>query len=273
MPRTITWWALKRHKSDQTSFLEGAGPDGAARHAVAHRRRDLGADPAHRDPPERLDRRDGAPDARIDRPGAGPHRRADRARACWAASSRTRPTSRSAGSMALLMTLRRRPGADRAAARRRPRAAPVSLVSRAGAALVPAGVARAAPAGRSRLTSSGQEFKARRQTRGHGTRGSRTDPGEIPARAVDGDRAPRKPCGAGLATSASRRPSRPRAWSGPLRLDRRDRAGGLRLGHDGARRREGQGRAVGARQRAPRARALASRDLLDHLGASSLQRG
>ena len=26
MPRTITWWALKRHKSDQTSFLEGAGP-------------------------------------------------------------------------------------------------------------------------------------------------------------------------------------------------------------------------------------------------------
>ena len=26
MPRTITWWALKRHKSDQTTFLEGAGP-------------------------------------------------------------------------------------------------------------------------------------------------------------------------------------------------------------------------------------------------------
>lgn len=26
MVRTITWWALKRHKSDQTSFLEGAGP-------------------------------------------------------------------------------------------------------------------------------------------------------------------------------------------------------------------------------------------------------
>jgi glutathione S-transferase len=26
MPRTISWWALKRHKSDQTSFLEGAGP-------------------------------------------------------------------------------------------------------------------------------------------------------------------------------------------------------------------------------------------------------
>jgi glutathione S-transferase len=26
MARTITWWALKRHKSDQASFLEGAGP-------------------------------------------------------------------------------------------------------------------------------------------------------------------------------------------------------------------------------------------------------
>jgi len=26
MPRTISWWALKRHKSDQVSFLEGAGP-------------------------------------------------------------------------------------------------------------------------------------------------------------------------------------------------------------------------------------------------------
>jgi len=26
MPRTISWWALKRHKSDQTTFLEGAGP-------------------------------------------------------------------------------------------------------------------------------------------------------------------------------------------------------------------------------------------------------
>jgi glutathione S-transferase len=26
MPRTISWWALKRRKSDQTSFLEGAGP-------------------------------------------------------------------------------------------------------------------------------------------------------------------------------------------------------------------------------------------------------
>ena len=26
MARTITWWALKRHKSDQTTFLEGAGP-------------------------------------------------------------------------------------------------------------------------------------------------------------------------------------------------------------------------------------------------------
>ena len=26
LPRTISWWALKRHKSDQTSFLEGAGP-------------------------------------------------------------------------------------------------------------------------------------------------------------------------------------------------------------------------------------------------------
>ena len=26
MPRTISWWALKRHKSDQASFLEGAGP-------------------------------------------------------------------------------------------------------------------------------------------------------------------------------------------------------------------------------------------------------
>ncbi|MGH2978014.1 MAG: glutathione S-transferase family protein [Solirubrobacterales bacterium] len=26
MPRTISWWALKRHKSDQASFLEDAGP-------------------------------------------------------------------------------------------------------------------------------------------------------------------------------------------------------------------------------------------------------
>jgi glutathione S-transferase len=26
MARTITWWALKRHKSDQTTFLQGAGP-------------------------------------------------------------------------------------------------------------------------------------------------------------------------------------------------------------------------------------------------------
>ena len=26
MARTISWWALKRHKSDQTTFLEGAGP-------------------------------------------------------------------------------------------------------------------------------------------------------------------------------------------------------------------------------------------------------
>ena len=26
MARTITWWALKRHKSDQTTFLEGARP-------------------------------------------------------------------------------------------------------------------------------------------------------------------------------------------------------------------------------------------------------
>jgi glutathione S-transferase len=26
MPRTISWWALKRHKPDQVSFLEGAGP-------------------------------------------------------------------------------------------------------------------------------------------------------------------------------------------------------------------------------------------------------
>jgi glutathione S-transferase len=26
MPRTISWWALKRRKSDQTSFLEEAGP-------------------------------------------------------------------------------------------------------------------------------------------------------------------------------------------------------------------------------------------------------
>jgi glutathione S-transferase len=26
MPRTISWWALKRHKSDQVSFLEDAGP-------------------------------------------------------------------------------------------------------------------------------------------------------------------------------------------------------------------------------------------------------
>jgi glutathione S-transferase len=26
MPRTITWWALKRHRADQTTFLEGAGP-------------------------------------------------------------------------------------------------------------------------------------------------------------------------------------------------------------------------------------------------------
>jgi glutathione S-transferase len=26
MPRTISWWALKRHKSDQASFLEEAGP-------------------------------------------------------------------------------------------------------------------------------------------------------------------------------------------------------------------------------------------------------
>jgi glutathione S-transferase len=26
MPRTISWWALKRRKSDQASFLEGAGP-------------------------------------------------------------------------------------------------------------------------------------------------------------------------------------------------------------------------------------------------------
>jgi glutathione S-transferase len=25
MPRTISWWALKRHKSDQVSFLEGSG--------------------------------------------------------------------------------------------------------------------------------------------------------------------------------------------------------------------------------------------------------
>jgi len=26
LPRTISWWALKRHKSDQASFLEEAGP-------------------------------------------------------------------------------------------------------------------------------------------------------------------------------------------------------------------------------------------------------
>ena len=26
MPRTISWWALKRHKSDQVSFLEESGP-------------------------------------------------------------------------------------------------------------------------------------------------------------------------------------------------------------------------------------------------------
>jgi len=26
MPRTISWWALKRHRSDQVSFLEDAGP-------------------------------------------------------------------------------------------------------------------------------------------------------------------------------------------------------------------------------------------------------
>jgi glutathione S-transferase len=26
MPRTISWWALKRHKSDQASFLADAGP-------------------------------------------------------------------------------------------------------------------------------------------------------------------------------------------------------------------------------------------------------
>jgi glutathione S-transferase len=26
MARTISWWALKRHKADQTTFLEGAGP-------------------------------------------------------------------------------------------------------------------------------------------------------------------------------------------------------------------------------------------------------
>jgi glutathione S-transferase len=26
MPRTISWWALKRHKSDQASFLAGTGP-------------------------------------------------------------------------------------------------------------------------------------------------------------------------------------------------------------------------------------------------------
>ena len=26
MPRTISWWALKRHKSDQTSFLQDTGP-------------------------------------------------------------------------------------------------------------------------------------------------------------------------------------------------------------------------------------------------------
>jgi glutathione S-transferase len=26
MARTISWWALKRHKSDQTTFLEGTGP-------------------------------------------------------------------------------------------------------------------------------------------------------------------------------------------------------------------------------------------------------
>ena len=44
MPRTISWWALKRHKSDQTSFLEGAGP--MARLGMPPRAgRDVGSDP------------------------------------------------------------------------------------------------------------------------------------------------------------------------------------------------------------------------------------
>ena len=56
MPRTITWWALKRHKSDQATFLEGAGPMARLGMPSKHRGRDVRADPAHRDPAERLDR-------------------------------------------------------------------------------------------------------------------------------------------------------------------------------------------------------------------------
>ena len=66
MARTITWWALKRHKSDQASFLDDAGP--MARLGMPTRIAVATSGPilAHRDPPQRLDRRYGALDARLD---------------------------------------------------------------------------------------------------------------------------------------------------------------------------------------------------------------
>ena len=70
MPRTISWWALKRHKSDQASFLEERGP--MARLGMPSRMRPRPRAPIvrHRDPAERLDRRDRAPHTRGRRAGA-----------------------------------------------------------------------------------------------------------------------------------------------------------------------------------------------------------
>ena len=143
MARTITWWALKRHKSDQTTFLEGARPMArlgmpskiaAATSgpilAIAVRLNDSTDETVQKtlaDIGPALDHIDRLIDDGTlggEQPNAADFQ--------------------IGGSIALLMVLRRRPGADRAASRRGPRAALVCLVSGPRAAL------RSRPSGSSR---------------------------------------------------------------------------------------------------------------------------
>ena len=78
MARTITWWALKRHKSDQTSFLEGAGP--MARLGMPSRVAAATSGPILAIAIRLNDSTDETVAKTLagHRPGAGPHRPADR---------------------------------------------------------------------------------------------------------------------------------------------------------------------------------------------------
>ena len=163
------WWALKRRKSDQASFLDaGYGRLGMPTRVAG---RDLAAARPHGDPAERLDRRDRARSrSRRSRPALDQVDGLDRRGRDRAASSRTRPTSRSRRRLRLLMAFDDIEPRDRGPPGSRPRTAHRPRIRRADRPRVPAGVARAAAArplarrphrlSRSELKDSG----ARRQT-------------------------------------------------------------------------------------------------------------